>query len=199
MKRWIAFVIVVAFAFNLAGCDAVQRKFTRKKKEVKAPRIYQLKKYDIKPSPELYEKHFSYWQSWSSEILQRLGDNHKKDVRCINELISQLQDMKNILVPEKADALQKYAGQYDRVRNTIERQELSQYNKSDSMMTLERLDRTVKREFCLDRIRNYIKQSFDSDEEAAAAAQSAPAPAQAPQPDAAEKVPADRVAKSDEK
>ena len=109
MRKISVFVMVFFIAVTLAGCDSLQRKFTRKKKETKpVPRLYQLKKYDVKPSTELYSKHYAYWQSWMSELIQDLGGNHKKDVRCIDEALSQLSDMRNILVQEKADALTKH-------------------------------------------------------------------------------------------
>lgn len=160
MKRAIYLLIAIPLILNLAGCDAVQRKFTRKKKEVKRPRIYQLKKYDIKPSPELYEKHFAYYTSWSSEIRDRLGDNHKKDVRCIEELIGQLGDMQNLLVDEKAEELEKHVAQYQSVRDDIVRERIDRYNFSQPMMILEREDRAIKRDFCISRVRNYIRKDW---------------------------------------
>jgi hypothetical protein len=164
MKRWLAAVVIMVVAINLAGCDSVQRKFTRKKKTVKAPRIVQEQKYVKKPSPELYEKHFAYWQSWSSEILQDLGDNRKKDRQCIEQIIGQVNDMKNILIPSKGDELAKHIKRYEEVRDIINREELSQYNKSFVLTTLDREDRLIKNEFCISKVKNYLKKSFTPEE-----------------------------------
>jgi len=154
--------MIFLLAVTLTGCDALQRKFTRKKKETKPiPRLYQLKKYDVKPSAALYSKHYAYWQSWMSELIQDLGDNHKKDVRCIDEALSQLHDMRNILVQEKADALTKHIRRIEKSREIIIKEGLSQYNKNQVLMTLEREDRIVKSEFTVSRIKNDIKESFD--------------------------------------
>lgn len=162
MRKVIVILIAVSLATGLVGCDAVQRKFTRKKKYTKpVPRIYQVKKYDVKPSPELYSKHYAYWQSWMSDLLQDLGDNHKKDVRCIEEAIGQIHDMQNILVPEKAEALEKQIGRLEDIRDTIEKEELSQFNTSRILMDLERVDRTVKRDFDVKHIKGFVKESFD--------------------------------------
>lgn len=162
MRKAFSVVMAIFIMTSLAGCDAVQRKFTRKKKYTKpVPRIYQMKKYDVKPSPELYSKHYAYWQSWMSELIQDLGGNHKKDVRCIEEAISQIHDMQNILVPEKAEALEKQIGRLEDIRDTIEKEELSQFNSSRILMDLERVDRTVKRDFDVNGIKNYVKESFD--------------------------------------
>ena len=163
MKRWFVVIVVAALAVGLTGCDAVQRKFTRKKKETKAPRIFQEKKYEKKPTPELYEKHFAYWSSWSSEILQDLGDNRKKDRMCIEQLIGQLNDMKNILVPEKGEELAKHIKRYETARDIIFREELSQYNKGFVLTTLDREDRLINNEFCISKVKNYLRKSFDEE------------------------------------
>jgi hypothetical protein len=172
MKKALLVIVAVFVALNLISCDSVQRKFTRKKKTVKAPRIFQEKKYEKKPSPELYEKHFAYWSSWSSEILQDLGDNHKKDSMCIEQLIGQLNDMRNILVPEKGDELAKHIQRYGEARDVIVREELSQYNKNFVLTTLDREDRLINNDFCISKVKNYIKKSFEEEPVQAAAAPS---------------------------
>ena len=72
MKRWVVFIIIILLTASLAGCDAMQRKFTRKKTTVKQPHFYQLKKYTKKPSPELYKQHYAYWASWQEEDVTML-------------------------------------------------------------------------------------------------------------------------------
>ena len=127
MRKICALAMAVILALTLTGCDALQRKFTRKKKYTKpVPRLYQLKKYDIKPSAALYSKHYAYWQSWMSELIQDLGGNRKKDIRCIEEALSQAHDMQNILVQEKADALGKHIHRLEEVRDIIVKERLSQ-------------------------------------------------------------------------
>lgn len=167
MKKLVWLVAMLFAISTVAGCASVQKKFTRKKKEVKAmPRVIQEKRYDIKPSPELYSKHFAYWQSWSSELLQDLGQNHKKDVRCIQELMGQLDEMKDILVQEKADGLQKHIDRYKEIRDTIVNQDMSTMVMNTTRMDLDREDRIIKNDFSVKRIRNYIKKSFDEQQAA---------------------------------
>lgn len=164
MKRIATFIIVICLAVSLVGCDAVQRKFTRKKKAApKKPRIYQLKKYEKNPTPELYNKHFVYWQTWSGELIEVLGENRKKDARCIEEIVSNLKDMQNILVKEKADGLQKHIDRAEDARTTIMRGDMSFSVKASVKNTIEREDRAIKRDFITKKIRNYIKKSFDED------------------------------------
>jgi hypothetical protein len=164
MRKVLLVVMAIFVALNLISCDAVQRKFTKKQKKVKTPHIVQEEKYEKKPTPELYEKHFSYWQSWSSEILQDLGDNRKKDRQCMEQIISQANDMRNILVPEKGEELAKHIKRYEEVRDVINREELSQYNKSFVLTTLDREDRLIKNDFCISKVKNYLKKSFTAAE-----------------------------------
>ena len=87
MKRWLYILLAVVLINGLTGCEAMQKKFTRKNKTVVKPHFYQLKKYTKKPSPELYKQHYAYWESWQEEMVQFIGQNHKKDERAIEEAI----------------------------------------------------------------------------------------------------------------
>ena len=162
MRKLITLMIALLIITGMTGCDAVQRKFTRKKKYTKpVPRIHQIKKYDIKPSVALYNTHYAYWHSWMSELIQDLGQNHKRDVVCISEALNQLYDMQNMLVQERADAMDKHVHRLEEVKETIAREDLSQYNKSWVTMTLEREDRAISREFDGAGVKKYIKASFE--------------------------------------
>lgn len=167
MKRLIAIITVCFLLFDIAGCASLQKKFTRKKKAgVKHPRIYQLKKYEKKPTPELYKKHYAYWMTWQSEIISDLGRSHKKDVRCMEEIVGQLKDMQGILVDEKAEELDRHINRLSGIRETILKEELSQYNRHSVLQTLESEDRAIKRDFCYKKIKDYLRKGFD-DEQAA--------------------------------
>ncbi len=168
MKKLIAFFLIFFVLLNLAGCEAFRKKFIRKKKEaVKMPRIYQLKKYEKKPTPELYKKHYAYWVTWQSELIRVLGDNHKKDTRCMEEIISNLNDMQNMLVKEKADALSPRIKKLVTVKDIIFNEELTQANKDYVKRTLEREDRAIKRGFYYDKVKDYLKKNFEEVPEAA--------------------------------
>lgn len=167
MKKAIAVIILIFMCANLSGCsDQWRRKFIRKKKEpVKMPRVHQIKKYEKKPTPELYQKHFAYWVSWQSELLTVLGQNHKKDMRCMEEIVGNLKDMQAILVPEKAAKLAPHIERIVRVRDIVAREELTQSNSEYVRMTLEREDRAIKREFSYSKVKKYLKTNFDEGEE----------------------------------
>jgi hypothetical protein len=162
MKKIIAVLLALFMVLNLAGCDALQRKFTRKKKEtVKMPRIYQVKKYEKKPTIELYEKHYVYWVTFQSEILENLGESHKKDVVCIEHIVSNLKDMQAMLVKEKSDQLAPHIERLVRLKDSIEKEEMGHGNKTYAAATLEREDRFIKREFSPKKVRKFLKKSFE--------------------------------------
>ena len=165
MKRWLMIFLIIIIASNLTGCDALQRKFTRKKSNVtKRPRFYQLKKYTKKPSPELYKQHFAYWQSWQTELIQFLGNNHKKDVRAIEEANGHLKDMQSILIPSKAEEMQPHVDRMENAKDIIYRGPLSFANKDSVKNTLEREERAIKRDFCYSKVRDSLRKTSGEEE-----------------------------------
>ena len=164
MRKILIVIFAAIFAVNCAGCASIQKKFTRKKKvEKKVPRIFQEKKYEKNPTPELYAKHYAYWMNWQSEIIATIGQNHKKDLRSINEIIGNLRDMQNILVKAKADEFEPHIKKLERIQDSIAREDLSPANRDSILMTLEREDRFIKREFSTKKIVPFIKRDFDDD------------------------------------
>lgn len=165
MKKIITFLIIFSLAANLAGCAALQKKFTRKKKAgVKAPRIYQVKIYEKKPTPELYKKHYTFWSGWQSELVQVLGENHKKDMRCIEEIVSNLKDMQNILTEEKAKALDPHIDKLAAVGDMIFKSEVTRSNRESIIRALDRESRAIKKDFNYRKVKDYLKKSFDENE-----------------------------------
>lgn len=162
VKGWISTAIIVFLFVNLTGCETMRKKFTRKKKApVRMPRIYQVKKYEKKPTPELYKKHYAFWASWQSELISVLGRNHKKDMRCIEEIIGNLNDMQNMLIGEKADQLKGHIDKLLKVKDIIFNEELTQANKDYVKRTLEREDRAIKRLFSYKKVKGHLKTSFE--------------------------------------
>jgi hypothetical protein len=164
MRRAVIFAVIFSMLLGTTGCEALKKKFTRKKKEVvKMPRIYQVKKYEKRPTPELYKKHYVYWMTWHSELLKVLGKNRKKDTLCINEIVGNLKDMEAILVKSKADELRPHIERLEKVRDIIIIEELSQANKAYVQRVLETEDRAIKREFTYKKVKDYFRTSFEDE------------------------------------
>ncbi len=155
-------VLVVAGALlvGLAGCAQLQKKFTRKKKEpaTKIPHYRSVKEYVRAPAPQLYQKHYVYWRSWNTELLSVMGKNTKKDMRCINEIISNLQDMKNLLVPEKAAELEPHIARMEGVRKEIAGGDAKVYTNPHVRGTLESEDRAISRDFKYKVVKECVKK-----------------------------------------
>jgi len=164
VKKTIAWFLLIFMLVNLTGCEALAKKFRRKKKEeVKMPRMYQVKIYVKQPTPELYRKHFAYWASWHSELIQELGENHKRDLLCIEQIVSNLKDMQNVLVPEKGKDLTPHIEKLAKVRDVIVTEDLTTANKTYVSRTLEREERFIKKEFTYKKVKDCLKKSFEDE------------------------------------
>jgi len=167
MRRWLSIFIILAILINTAGCnEAWRKKFIRKKKDVaRKPRIWQEKRYSDEPTEALYSKHYNYSITWLSELAKGLGVNNKKDLRCAEEALGQILDMQNCLIPEKAKELDRHIDRVKEVRDILKRQDLSDANKDYVRSTVEREERFLRREFYYHKIKDFMKKSFDEEEE----------------------------------
>lgn len=159
--KFIVAAIVLGLSLNLCGCTALRKKFTRKrKKEPRKPVYYQVKKYDVKPSMKLYEKHYVFWVNWHRKLLDELGKNFKSDVRCIQEIIGNLEDMAALLIDEKAAHLEPRIAELRKVRVIIDKRNMTKANETRIRRILEREHRAIKREFSPPEIVGCIRKEF---------------------------------------
>ena len=163
--RPLAVLFLVALAAELSGCTALQKKFTPKKKEKKARAYYQVREYDVKPSMELYEKHYVFWINWQREIIEKLGKNYKSNRRCIDEITGNLRDMAGLLVDEKSEQLKPHLEALDRVKVIIDKRNMTKANETRIRQVLEREYRLIKREFSPREMVGCIRKEFKSEEE----------------------------------
>jgi hypothetical protein len=112
MKRILPVVLIIFAVAELSGCEAIQRKFTRKRKRTPiAPRFYQEGEVDTRPNLELYMMHYMYWKTWHEELVAKAGENSKRDRLATGSVLTHLEDMKKYLVEEKAAELEGYIEQ----------------------------------------------------------------------------------------
>lgn len=167
MRKILSILLIFAILMNTAGCsEEWRKKFIRKKKDVaKKPRIWQDKKYTKEPAEVLYAKHYNYTINWLSELADDLGQNNKKDLRCIEEALGQIQDMQYCLVPDKAKELDKHINRLREVLDIIKREDLGQANKDYVRSTVEREERFLRSEFYYHKVKNFMRRSFEEEEE----------------------------------
>jgi hypothetical protein len=156
------FLLIVVLSLIVSGCADFQKKFIRKKKEYDGPpRYYAVREYDIRPSIELYEKRYIYWKNWHRELLSDINDANRKKVGTdIEQVISNLWDMKKMLVDEKGDKLQEDIDQMVELEEVIKKQSITMANRVKLRRKLELLMREIKRDFSYRKMGGYIRNEF---------------------------------------
>lgn len=156
------FAVLTVCVFLLTGCAQLKDKFVRKGKEEKPePRFYAVKKYDVRPSLELYTKRYLFWKSWHRELLADLtDDNQKKPVVAIEQATSNLMDMHGMLVDEKAEKLEALIGEMTKIERQIKKQRVTGANEVRIRKKLESLGREIGRYFSYNKVRGFIRDEF---------------------------------------
>ncbi|MFH0738882.1 MAG: hypothetical protein V2A59_03375 [Candidatus Omnitrophota bacterium] len=111
---------------NLFGCEAFVRKFTRKPNKedltreemVLTPQEYQ--KPNLSKEEE-YRQYLLYWKSWQDELIDSLAasTNHKKQLGCANEALSNLAQLRQLLNEETQKKLDFYINQLKELQAKI--------------------------------------------------------------------------------
>ena len=153
-------LLIAVFAIGSTGCASLKKKFTRKKKEEKKPAYYQVRKYDIKPSMELYEKHYIYWINWQRDLIQSLGRNAKRDRLNAQQAVGNLRDMQKILDDEQADLLEPHVKDMVEVERSINNSQLEVGDASRIQSVMERELSAVKREFAPSKMKGHIRDEW---------------------------------------
>lgn len=158
MKKIISIVLILLLTLELAGCEAVVRKFTRKKKrEPLRPRFYQEGMSDTRPHLELYMMHYMYWKTWHEDLIVHGGSNAKKDRMACAEIMSNLADMRNNLVEEKAKELDEYMADVKKITDEIKDSGSSVTRLGYLRNRLGTLKARIMRNFYYKKVREYIK------------------------------------------
>jgi hypothetical protein len=164
-KNFYVVVTILIMALTVSGCAELKDKFVPKKKKKEEPvmRYKAVRAYDVKPNMELYTKRYVFWKNWHRETLKVLRDkNQKKVVVSVEQEISNLMDMKRMLVDEKAQELQGYIQQMIEVETRIKQQKITQGNRVRIEKNLENTGKGIKRNFSYNKMRGYIRDDWGS-------------------------------------
>jgi hypothetical protein len=157
--------VILAMVLSLSGCAALKKKFTPKKKPKKAPVIYSVRKYDVKPSMDLYEKHYVFWINWHRELISELGENFKSDIRSAQEMRGNLESMKSLLVDEKAAKLAPHVSELKKVEAILKKRNMTKVNETRIRQILGREYRTLRSGFSPTKMTGSIRADWKSSEE----------------------------------
>lgn len=167
------FRVVVGVAVSVmmvSGCADFKDKFVRKKKEdTPVYKKYQpVREYNVKPSIELYQKRYIYWKSWHRELLDVLRDtNKKKKVTAIEQEISNLIDMQNMLIEEKSVEMQPYIDELTEIEVTFKKGPITSGNEVRIRRQLETLGRQIKLHYSYTKVNDLIADEFRTERQAA--------------------------------
>lgn len=160
--RVVLSLFLIANAAMLTGCAQLAEKFIRKpKEEAKNKRYYVVKEYDVHPSIELYTKRYIFWKTWHKELLDALPKgNRKKIVVAVEQEVSNLMDMRNMLVEEKALLLQEDVEQLTKIEMTIKKEGITRGNEVRIRRKLKMLGKKIKRDFSYKKMKGCIRDDF---------------------------------------
>jgi hypothetical protein len=156
-------LVAVGLAVNLAGCTALQKKFTRKRKPKPKEEIFSaVRGDDVKPSGELYEKHYIFWVNWHKKFIAELGESYKSDLRSTEEMISNLEDMASLLSDEKSGELRPHIDGLEKIKVIIEKRNMTKVNEIRIRRIAEREYRNIRRGFLPRKMADYIREDWGS-------------------------------------
>ena len=161
ISKTLFMVIASSLLLNLFGCAALKKKFTRKKKSKPREELFTpVKEYDVKPSIDLYQKHYIYWFNWHKKLVVELGGNFKSDIKCVEEMIANLGDMTTLLVDEKAGELFSHIRELKKIEDVLSKRNMSGGKKTRLKRVLEREYRAINRGFSPKKMKGYIREDW---------------------------------------
>lgn len=160
LLRVALFAVISGILLNLSGCAALKKKFTRKKAPKKTPVFYSVRKYDVKPSMDLYEKHYVFWVNWHRELIMELGKNFKSDIRSAQEMRGNLESMESLLADEKAAKLAPHITEVKKVEEILRKRNMTKANEARIRQILEREYRVIKSQFSPSKVEGDIRAEW---------------------------------------
>jgi len=163
MKRskYVVSVILLVSICMLSGCAALQKKFKRKKQQQQAkPFFYRPENYNIKPTLALYTKHYVMWKNFHRDMMENLGENGKKDKVNLDNMIGNLMDMKNMLVDEQGDKLQKEIDELQKLKPDIGDKHETNTKRAYIMRRLSNEFSVIKINFNYNKMAGHIREEW---------------------------------------
>jgi len=158
-KRPLTYIVILIVAISFTGCAGLQRKFSRKKKKEEkiAPVITT---YDYSKElrvDELYKRHFLFWKSWQSELIERIDGSYKKRVSCYDHTVSSLMEMKKYLASSKAEELEPFIAKIKAVGLQIKDKRLTKIKRHRIKLLLEKIKRQIDKEFSYSDVKDFLE------------------------------------------
>jgi hypothetical protein len=157
----IIFVCIAVTSFF--GCQTLKKKFTRKSKAEKEnveEVVYSPQEYPVQviSNEEMYRTYYTFWRGWHQELTEVLseGENRKKQVECINEIITDLNKMKDLLTPDVQANLKEYIQQLTPIQEEIIAGRSNATNFYSMKMKMESLRSKITKDYTPNKVKKYI-------------------------------------------
>lgn len=158
LKRPVPIILIISMLMSTTGCEALRKKFTRKKKAKPVrPMFYKEEEGEAaRPPVELYITHYVYWETWMDDLIANAGKNKKRDKRAATEAIGNLMDMKKYLSDEKKEEIQGYIDKVSVVTEKMLAGSVSKSRMGKLKQDLDRVRRVIVRKFYYKKVKDHI-------------------------------------------
>jgi len=157
-NRFLTCVFILALSVSISGCAGLQRKFTRKKKkeEKLAPVIttYDYSK-DLRVD-KLYKKHFLFWKTWHTELIDKMDFGYKKRSVCYHHTVENLLEMKKYLAQSKQEELWPIMVKIKSIDSDVKKKRLSKSEMYRMKQLLEKAKRRIDKEFSYSKVKDFL-------------------------------------------
>ena len=151
--------IILMLCVSFTGCAGLQRKFVRnKKKEERIMPVITTHDYSKElRADELYRKHFLFWKTWQSELIDRMETTYKKRGSCYDHTLASLMEMKKYLRDPKAAELEPFIAEIRSIDPNIREKRLSKSAKYRMKQLLERTKRQIEKGFSYSDVKQFLE------------------------------------------
>ncbi len=157
MKKQISVLALITLLVGLTGCEALPRKFIRKKKEpAHRPAAVYINEasYQKQYSNDYYYKtHYTLWRTWHDDLLIQLGGNHRKVERAAQESLGHMRDMSRYLNLEKQTALSDIVDEFNKLVGRINSGSYSKTDELSMRSEIESFKRRISNDFYYEKVK----------------------------------------------
>lgn len=127
-NRFFVFIILYFFLVTSGGCEPLRKKFVRQNKKDKVqqdinPILDPLDYPEPVHSPEGdYKQHYAFWRLWYKDLVDAVmeNENDKRQIYLLNEVLSQLEEMRKLITDEKKNQLVKYIEEINKIKQEFD-------------------------------------------------------------------------------
>lgn len=152
---------VICLLFSVSGCEAFRKKFVRKSKRQKEVKVV-IETYEYESMysvEETYKRYFLFWRAAHEEMINSLKSqdgNRKKLVFAAEKIIENLQQMRQLLMPQMQARLDTFISEQKDIARQLNRFKLQHAQLIRIKSMLEKQRRQIQKEFNYKHIQEYL-------------------------------------------